>query len=182
MFEEDWEAGEEGDGPYIGTVRRRSTAGAAVAAVATACVSTLASFCRRQALPQPLLKVAAQPLLKVYLPPPALQAGGEELADALGALSLEAGAHGPLRGLPTPAGTHVRCAPVCLVFGGRALCLKAPPRLASPAADSVCPTLPALPACSFDDEGQVAAVSPRQRVYLRGTAHPTGQHLRFEDE
>lgn len=43
-----------------------------------------------------------------------MQAGGEELADALGALSLEAGAHGPLRGLPTPVGQHIRC-------GGRAL-------------------------------------------------------------
>ena len=31
-----------------------------------------------------------------------------QVGHALGGLSLEAGAHGPLRGLPTPVGKHIR--------------------------------------------------------------------------
>lgn len=50
---------------------------------------------RPTALPCPSLRLIALPQ----------EAGGAELADKLGALSLEGGgAHGPLRGLPTPVG------------------------------------------------------------------------------
>lgn len=38
-----------------------------------------------------------------------LQPSGDDLAEELGALSLEGG-NKLLRGLPTPAGTHIRCA------------------------------------------------------------------------
>jgi hypothetical protein len=66
---------------------------------------------------------------------------GDALADELCALNLGPGAHGPLRGVPTPAGAHIR----------------------------------------FDDDGEVEAVSPRQRTFLRGMAQPQGSHIRFDD-
>ncbi|KAI7844591.1 hypothetical protein COHA_001831 [Chlorella ohadii] len=65
---------------------------------------------------------------------------GDDLAEELGALSLEGG-NKLLRGLPTPAGTHIR----------------------------------------FDEEGDVAAISPRQRVFLRGMPQPAGTHIKFDD-
>ncbi|KAL4430607.1 hypothetical protein ABPG77_005847 [Micractinium sp. CCAP 211/92] len=68
-------------------------------------------------------------------------AGSEELLGALGALSLETGVHHGLRGLPTPAGKHIR----------------------------------------FDDDGEAAGESPRQRVFLRGLPAPAGSHMRFDD-
>lgn len=71
---------------------------------------------------------------------PCWQAVGDELAGVLGALSLEPGTHGPLLGLPTPAGTHIR----------------------------------------FDDDGEVAAVSPRQKTFLRGLPEPRGTHIHFD--
>lgn len=52
-----------------------------------------------------LYPVARFPLTRRPLP---VQPGGEELTDALGALSLEPGMHHGLRGLPTPAGKHIR--------------------------------------------------------------------------
>lgn len=40
---------------------------------------------------------------------------------------------------------------------------------------------PLQPSRRFDEEGDVAAVSPRQRVYLRGLPQPAGQHIRFDE-
>lgn len=35
--------------------------------------------------------------------------------------------------------------------------------------------------CRFDEDGELAAESPRQRVFLRGLPAPAGSHVRFDD-
>ena len=55
------------------------------------------------------LTVPEAPLIFHLFASASPQAGGDELAEELGALSLEGG-NKLLRGLPTPAGTHIRCA------------------------------------------------------------------------
>ena len=116
-----------------------------------------------QPLPLPLLSLLLQP-------------SGDDLADELGALSLEGG-NKLLRGLPTPAGTHIRCARCCCCWVRGAphadepptgvlfeMCRRPPVTVHDVHFTSCAPGL----LCRFDEEGDVAAVSPRQRVYLRG--------------
>jgi hypothetical protein len=51
------------------------------------------------------------------------QAGGDELAEELGGLNLERGTHGPLLGMPTPVGSHIRWAATApLVCPGQPRC------------------------------------------------------------
>lgn len=75
------------------------------------------SVCR---LLPPLLAPATPDTCPLFCVLPS-QVADDELAAELGALSLDAGAHGPLRGLPTPAGTHIRLAGRAALGGHLAL-------------------------------------------------------------